>query len=369
MYNLSCLTPAQRWLTHYFKLPYAWFDCISFNLKQEVSLRRVKEAISALVKRHDGLRTAIIQEGGRWQQKIHSELDEDLLEPLMIDGEHLSEHEYAIMLQELQLNTCCAFKIDQLPLFKTVVIKRAPDNYAFCILFHHIIVDYVSLVLFFKEFYQGYQNGHLKDIPKNTNRMYACEIENLEASAALCSYQKLSATHPTGLFKDAFPTTEAKGIHLKGTLDKENSLKLIHESKRHFNIHTLHPIVAAPLYKIMTELTQHSAVQVSHKLHGREIYPHDRRYFSVIGNFAVNVPILCHIHPDDSWMSIVHKIDSSMAESAKSNLMYDIRGPQLPAGSYPDHHMAPIRLNFMGNVSFALPECIEIDFHRHKINL
>lgn len=336
------LNPAHRWLVNYFEPPYAWFDCINFSLQEPICKEKLKKSIYSLVQRHDGLRTTFEKEGQQWVQNVHPSLSEFLLDPIFVNDDN-------------KLAYCQTFDIGKLPLFRLLIQKKSETQFDFSFIFHHIIVDYVSLVLFFKEFYQHYKGISFDDKLPTTNFGYAQAIEKLEISLPV---QKVY----TSPFIN-FPSKAADGHYVKRTLPIELVNKLQRHGKKHFKKASLHAILTAPLYRALSNKTNSSEIVVSHKLHGREPVLGDSRFFSAIGNFAINVPVACHVD-GEAWQDLIDHINLALESDPTKGLYYDLKEND------PDQHKATVRFNFLGTISFEVPSDLKVDFHRfaHRIS-
>ena len=362
------LNPAHRWLLSYFQPPFEWFDSLSFTITSRISIKRVEKTIQALVKRHSALRTEFVHGKSGWQQKICNECAKELLKPIIVPGEGLSAEQLEKLIEGIKLAICKSFRIDQLPLFRFVIVEMGRHNYTFHVFFHHIIVDYLSIVIFIKEFYHLYFNENAALSSPVSNSVYSQEIQELEKVISVGSLDKYIVKEDLAWLgihnQTSRPSAEMNGVRFKEAISHESSEVLLRSAKTHFNKSGLHAVLAAPLYRAIKKITDQTLVCVSHKLLGREIKPNDIRFFSSIGNFAVNTPVSCEVFPNETWNLLIDRLEASLNEDQTRNLIYDLAGPRLPAGCYPDQLIAPVRFYFMGSMSFQTPKFLQIDFHK-----
>ncbi len=364
-FEITLLTPAQRWLFAYFPSRFEWFDSLSFTLTSSISVERVEKTIQDLVKRHCGLRTTFVQEGTEWKQKIHKECPSHLLKAVLIE----SQMQLTKPLEDIKLDVCKSFQLDQLPLFKVLIVSTSNTSFTLHILFHHIIVDYVSLMTFIKEFYSLYYNKNVLPSVPASNLLYAREIKILSCSMAhkrsINEYLTTETVNWLGISKEnKRPSKELNSVRLEQTISLEDSELLLRFGKSRFKKRSLHPILVAPLYRAIQKISHQTSVSISHKLHGRELKPNDIRFFSTIGNFAINVPIRSEVFSNETWDTLIDRLDQALHEDPTRHLCYDLIGPSLPSESYPDHFIAPVRFNFMGTMSFFTPPFLQIDFRK-----
>jgi hypothetical protein len=95
-------------------------------------------------------------------------------------------------------------------------------------------------------------------------------------------------------------------------------------------------------------------VVLGHRTHGREPGEGLGSFAQSFGNFAVNHPVRVD-RPEgpglDAWVSAA---DRNFQEAPVGGLGYDMVGALLPRAAYPDHRVAPVRLNHLG--SLDVPE-------------
>lgn len=335
--SLFDLTPAQKWIFSYFAEPYEWYDRLTFQFNVPIDCVRLKKSLCHLVKKYDSLRTCFIKKEGHWKQKILLYEDGIVPEPLFVST-----------FSELAL--CRQIRLSQLPLFRLVVVRLSADSYQLTFLFHHLIVDYLSLQIIYKEFcwhYLGIQQTPVFD--SKTNAEYALQINKAKKQNMLAFWQKNISSKE---YSKASLEREAKWLHHK--FGWEAIEPWVRFGKKQFNVASLHVLLAAPLYQIVGKILGESTVTISHKLHGREI--EGQLFFDTVGNFAVNVPLLCPVNQD--FPSLVQQIEIRLRNIPLSGLSYDLISPE---SLYPDHLCAQIRFNYLGHFRPLQFDSVKID--------
>lgn len=136
-------------------------DSVAYNLPEalsiegELNIQALQNALQALVQRHESLRTCFIERNGEPRQVI-----EDLrVELPLIDLSGHTDPEAQALIhvdQDLRL----AFNLQRAPLFRTGLLKLAPQRHALLFNIHHIISDGWSLGVLTREWLAFYRDLH-----------------------------------------------------------------------------------------------------------------------------------------------------------------------------------------------------------------
>ncbi|MEO7362444.1 MAG: amino acid adenylation domain-containing protein [Gemmatimonadaceae bacterium] len=114
-----------------------------------LNIRALHDALSALVQRHEILRTSFTSQNGVATQRVHEVLEVEL--PL-IDFTHLPPGQREAAMQErIGLETARAFDMAQLPLIRWTLFRRDANAYALLHIEHHLIHDGWSFNVFRRE--------------------------------------------------------------------------------------------------------------------------------------------------------------------------------------------------------------------------
>jgi fengycin family lipopeptide synthetase D len=128
----------------------------TFNMPGRITLRHkvdatlIEKALSRIIERHDSFRTGFQQVEGRLVQVVKNEIKI----PLEIkDLSSLEQPDKENKIQEIYLQELAApFDLKRMPLFRTVLLKLAEENYVLLYNLHHIISDGWSTVVLREEF-------------------------------------------------------------------------------------------------------------------------------------------------------------------------------------------------------------------------
>ena len=99
---------------------------------------------------------------------------------------------------------------------------------------------------------------------------------------------------------------------------------------------------------------------VSHRSHGRDL-GNGTSYLESVGNFAVNYPLGLRTHADEPWREAVRGIQRGLEAVPLHGVSFDLVADRLPAHLYPDTHLTPVRVNYLGNRSIATNPVFEFD--------
>ncbi|MGQ3477164.1 amino acid adenylation domain-containing protein [Paenibacillus sp. TY11] len=121
-------------------------------IQGKVDHQRLEQVINSLIQRHESLRTTFHYVDGQLVQKVHPEA-RIRLENCSIN--HLEEI-YDRIRSYIQ-----PFNLEKAPLFRAFLLESGPEQYIFIMDTHHIVMDGMSMNLFYKELSELYQGGIL----------------------------------------------------------------------------------------------------------------------------------------------------------------------------------------------------------------
>ncbi|MFM5988326.1 MAG: amino acid adenylation domain-containing protein, partial [Sphaerospermopsis kisseleviana] len=137
----------------------AYNEPVAWRFAGPVDAARLRASLGELMKRHAILRTALVFEGGRLRQHIHSPEEVDFPWRTAVCTPECGLD--AIMRQE----TRCPFDLARAPLWRASWIEVAADDRVLQLTFHHSISDEWSLRLLALEIQKLYAGGQLDPIP------------------------------------------------------------------------------------------------------------------------------------------------------------------------------------------------------------
>jgi hypothetical protein len=123
----------------------AYHVCYASRIRSPLDLPAFRRAVQTLVDRHPGLRTTFEERDGVLLQRVH-ESPPLLLE--VIDAFSWSEDQ---LRERLEDEAHRPFNLEQGPLVRMQLFRRALDDHIFLLEVHHIVGDFWSLVLVIEE--------------------------------------------------------------------------------------------------------------------------------------------------------------------------------------------------------------------------
>ncbi|MEI6274794.1 MAG: amino acid adenylation domain-containing protein, partial [Prolixibacteraceae bacterium] len=127
---------------------------LSYHIKGEIDPKILEESISALIRRHDTLRTIILTVDGTPVQKILPSFSFQLD---MVHLENLPSNEKYNQLEKyIHQNEQHLFDLEKWPLSIFKLLRLSADEYTLLMNFHHIITDGTSVRIFVEDLGQIY---------------------------------------------------------------------------------------------------------------------------------------------------------------------------------------------------------------------
>ncbi len=138
-----------------------------FRLQGKLNIEALKDALNAIVHRHEALRTCFAEQDGAPVQVILSSLSVPLT---MMDLRAFSQQQRLLEVARLiQANEATTFDLERLPLLRFQLLRIREEEYIFLIAFHHIIYDGWSKDVFLRELsvlYEVFCLGQSSPLPK-----------------------------------------------------------------------------------------------------------------------------------------------------------------------------------------------------------
>lgn len=137
------------------------------QLSGPLDISALQHSFSALIERHESLRTAFTEQQGKPLQVISESLN---FQCTVVDLTDLAQDQQATeSLRILKTEANKAFDLKQTPLLRVALIKLASQEHILLITLHHIISDGGSITVFLQElttFYSAFSQGKKADLPE-----------------------------------------------------------------------------------------------------------------------------------------------------------------------------------------------------------
>ncbi|QPK87040.1 amino acid adenylation domain-containing protein [Bacillus velezensis] len=125
------------------------------ELSGRLNRDRLHEAFSALLQRHEALRTSFVLRNGEPMQHVHSHVDLDLTEIHMPSG---------TLLQEAMETFVKPFDVEKAPLLRVTLAKATEERHFLLLDMHHLIADGVSMSVLIQELTDLYRGKELRPL-------------------------------------------------------------------------------------------------------------------------------------------------------------------------------------------------------------
>ncbi|HEX2933424.1 MAG TPA: condensation domain-containing protein, partial [Candidatus Binatia bacterium] len=138
-----------------------------YRIKGALNIGALENAFSEIIKRHDSLRTAIVEIDGQPRQQIVP--ISEIKIPIVDLTSHSATEVEAEIAARLNQEARHLFDLRNAPLMRLTLLRLAMDEHVLLVNFHHIICDGSSLVIAYRELgllYDALLNGQPADLPR-----------------------------------------------------------------------------------------------------------------------------------------------------------------------------------------------------------
>jgi len=355
--------PAQKWIFAYFDEPYQWFGISQLHYREALDADCFAAAVDLLVQRHAGLRTVFLQQEQRWYQQILPQCPPLALirHSSALQGEALRQ-----FISELATDMAAQLQYDRWPLCRFALVSLADGSSQILWVSHHLIADLVAGQILGKELwtlYHGLRSAEPDIGMLPALQSYPAYVQELaqHSSAGSALYQQWLDywQQQTALVKkrtdipfdlQSGANIEASDARVLCMLDN-GQIDTLRRSACELYGCNFYSVLAAPVYKLLAQLTRRSQVTVSHKLNGRNTGSADKHYFGAVGNFAVNAPLTLTLRKQDDFSVLAQAIRDGLAHMPLGGASYDWVSDALAPTLYPDHKLTSIRINYLGDIT------------------
>lgn len=362
------LLPAQKWLLEYFEPPYAWTGYTQFVYKRELDIDVFNKALTQLMKQNEALRTLFVKEESGWKQQLVEEPVHVTCSFLDLTGS--TDAYVKLIMSEKIEETIAELAIHQWPLWKVVVIKSEDQRYRIAFIGHHMIADIITNQVLFQEMwtlYGQFLSGAAIVEKKSTYKEFLLFMEEMK-QANQEEYRhfwsdKLRRTHMEGRFQlhqDHLGTNNEGSARIKQFALSTKKTKQLMGSVKNAYQTKMYPLLVAPLYQMLKEVTGQSYVTVSHRVHGRD-FGKGKTFMNTAGNFAVNFPLPIQLKREANWEDVIRNVKQELEQVPLGGVSYDLIAETLPTAYYPDAHLTGIRANYLGNRDVRSLSIFEMD--------
>jgi amino acid adenylation domain-containing protein len=267
---------------------------VVFKIIGTLDISKLETTMSVIIKRHEALRTIIVDYNGEPVQKVDENVDFKI---------NIKEIPSSKNIDEVLLLAIQPFNLEKAPLLRMSLIKTdQQENFLFFDI-HHIIFDGISVDILMKEFnliYNGAECENLKFQYKDYSEWQKNFINSSEEKTQeeyWCS--QLSTKIPDlklPLIKTGVSAkSDFDGEYFDLYVDSFMTQKINQFAKE--NEVTLHMLYLSVLYILLNKITGNEDILVSVPLSGRR----GNGFEKIMGVFINTMPVRCKISKDMSF--------------------------------------------------------------------
>jgi tyrocidine synthetase-3 len=283
----------------------------AYNLRGRFDVAALNNSLTALVKRHEILRTSFVMIDGEVRQRVH-EINEFAVQydDLRGDARKLSMIEKILVEEESK-----TFDLGKYPLMRARLIHVADEEYVFILTLHHIVSDGWSMDILFDELtemYNGFSNNvdpsmpplqvQYKDYAKWHN-----DLLNESQSKKYRSYWMEKFTDPapalnlpTDYHRPKLKTFSGDNVLVQ--VDKEISDALSRISKE--SNYSLFIVLLAAVKAVFFKYTGQDDITVGTAVAGRDHIDLENQ----IGYYVNNLPLRTKFSGDDTLRELIARV-------------------------------------------------------------
>jgi len=322
------------------------------HLSGLLDLGALERSLIEIVRRHEVLRTAFIEEEGRTVQRVIPTVNFRLS---FIDCSEMPEPDRSTEAERLVLAEASRpFNLGQAPLLRGLVVQIAPEEYLFAFVMHHIVSDGWSLGVFVKELatlYDAFIQGNespLTDLPIQYTDYAEWQRQNYEAGALReqVAYWKnklgrdnTSITIPADRRRPAFQRYRGAKYRVMLSADLRQKLE---DTARERN-GTLFMILLAGLHALLYRYSNQSTIRIGCPIA-------NRKYAEIEGLIGVFMNTLVMRADLSSGLSFNDLLDQVRTTALEAFENQDVPFEKLVEELQPERHLSH---NPLFQVAFA----------------
>ncbi|MDQ0059025.1 non-ribosomal peptide synthetase [Paenibacillus harenae] len=295
---------------------YAYNIPLSFRVRDGIDPEVFKRAYSRLVDRHPSMRITMNVQGQEPMQTVHPDMPLTLI---VQDMEVASEEQ---LKDKLLAEAHLPFDLEKGPLSRAMIGKQQDGSAVLLLVFHHLITDGMSSVLFLQELIQTY-SGELTGQPVRLAPLEATYRDFVEWERGMLADQGAKKNREYWLhylegditpLELAIQKTQSGGNGFQGaSLEQELDPRLI-EQLRALAIDTrtsLSSIMMAVYFVLLNRYSGQEDIILGIPFLGRP----EPRFQNVIGYFSNVIPVRAQVGQKQSFRHLLEQVSASLLES------------------------------------------------------
>lgn len=297
--------------------PASNYNLISaLTVHTNLDMAKLKAGFEEIVKKHSLLRVKIVQADGRLYQSID---DSEQVEIAVHSVEGLDRDQQVKIIKEEAVRP---FELNGGQLFRVAVYKADNNSYILLMVTHHIISDFWSQSLLFRDLDQvlaeaGPVNGTKKEYTYFDYVHWQNAFINSPAGeASLAFWKKRLADLPEDLHLSSDPPDKLKFSYEGGTAKKQLSGDLSRQLEgiaREYNI-TKFGLLLTVWFILLNKYSQQEDLIVGISTSGRA----HREFYEIYGYFVNPLPLRVRFNENEQVRDLFHAVRAELSEVLKN---------------------------------------------------
>ncbi|HGY55104.1 MAG TPA: SDR family NAD(P)-dependent oxidoreductase, partial [Caldithrix abyssi] len=300
------------WFQHLMAPTSIYNQVYAVRIPSKLDIDILRKSIDSLSRRHEALRTNFTSVNGQPVQIIHEEPQQILQE---LDVADLSETEIRKKMREFIDRP---FDLENEPLTRIVMFKKAEDDYIFLYVGHHIVSDMWSLALFMYELDKLYTAGGYTELPEIgytyvefarwQNQMLRSVIgkRHLDYWKNELKGELPILNLPTDRPRPAIQTFNGETETAK--LDHELTVRLKEISEK-YGV-TLYTFLLAGFKALLNRYTRQTDIIIGTPTYGRT----SPEVMNVLGYFVNPIAIRTHVDGNDRFSDYLQQVNQKVVD-------------------------------------------------------
>ncbi|HLP89572.1 MAG TPA: amino acid adenylation domain-containing protein [Nostocaceae cyanobacterium] len=353
------LSPIQSWFfsqnwTH----SHHWNQAIALNVREELDIKQLENALQTIVNHHDIFRLAFSQSGDSWKQYYTGEATKPNLR--IEDFNQVPSITQELVLGEIVEQEHASFQLQKSPLLRVVYAQNLAKHGNVLFLFaHHLVVDGVSWRILVEDLQQAYRKISL---PAKTAsyRTWTETLTTLANDAEITqdiAYWRNILSTPTATLAVDLPHTEnntvASGATVICQLSPSETSTLLKQSTAIYHAN-IQEILLAALLKTLADTYQFNHWLIDLEGHGRDESLVKLNLTRTVGWFTCLYPLLLEKPAETNDKNLLLKaIKSQIRNIPHEGISFGLLRYLHEDSSVKEifnQYSAPISFNYLGQI-------------------
>ncbi|MEU4248902.1 non-ribosomal peptide synthase/polyketide synthase [Amycolatopsis sp. NPDC026612] len=337
------LTPIQRWFFETGHHDHFTMSTLA-ELDPDVDVPALETAITAVLSRHDALRTRFTRTGDGWRQEFRPDAEIPALRHV-----EASDVDIAAMAAE----TRAGLRVEHGPLVAAVLITSPERPPRLLLVVHHLVVDGVSWRILFDDLETAYRQV----VSGRPAELGPAPVSYLRWADRLAGHAfETELPYWTEVLDGVVPElpVDAAGENTAGStrtvtvgLDPETTDALLHQVPEVYRTQ-INDVLLSALGRVLARWTGRERVLISLEGHGREEIFDDLDLSRTVGWFTAEFPVALTLPAGDGWGPTLKAVKEQLRAVPGKGLGYGALRWLTPDSPLHDGPVPQISLNYHG---------------------